>query len=237
VLVTNGGSEAIHLVASLIGGRVAAEPEFSLHPRHRTGPSWRIDPHSPSGRRAAPDERAEVWDEAFYPLATGRWTAGRPGVVVGSLTKTFACPGLRLGYVIADEATIAALAARQAQWSVGTLALAVLPDLLDAADLTTWSRRIAELRSEMVTALRDRGLDVQAADAPWVLVRGAGLRDRLARQRVLVRDCASFGLADHARIAVPDEDGLERLLGALDVALPEGAGVLAGHRSPATEAS
>ena len=235
VLITNGGSEAIHLVASTIGGRVVAEPEFALHPRDRTGPAWRSDPHSPSGRLADPDERAEVWDEAFYPLATGRWTAGRPGVAVGSLTKTFACPGLRLGYVIADEATIAALATRQAHWSVGTLALAVLPDLLDAADLTAWSRQIAEARSEMVTALRHRGLEVDAADAPWVLVRGPGLRDRLAHERVLVRDCTTFGLPDHTRIAVPDEHGLERLLVAVDKALPDGAGALTGPGSPTAD--
>jgi histidinol-phosphate/aromatic aminotransferase/cobyric acid decarboxylase-like protein len=32
---------------------------------------------------------------------------------------------------------------------------------------------------------------------------------------VLVRDCASFGLRDHVRIAVPDEAGLARLATAL----------------------
>jgi histidinol-phosphate/aromatic aminotransferase/cobyric acid decarboxylase-like protein len=38
-----------------------------------------------------------------------------------------------------------------------------------------------------------------------------------------VRDCASFGLADHVRIAVPDARGLERL----DTALAQ---VIAGRR-------
>jgi histidinol-phosphate/aromatic aminotransferase/cobyric acid decarboxylase-like protein len=37
----------------------------------------------------------------------------------------------------------------------------------------------------------------------------------LARHGVLVRDCASFGLTDHVRIAVPDEAGLSRLRDAL----------------------
>ncbi|HHC08363.1 MAG TPA: hypothetical protein ENK55_06570, partial [Actinobacteria bacterium] len=97
VLLTNGGSEAISLVARTHGGRVLAEPEFGLHPRGDAGPIWRSDPHNPSGRLAPPSLRADVWDEAFYPLATGRWTAGREGIVVGSLTKVFACPGLRLG--------------------------------------------------------------------------------------------------------------------------------------------
>ncbi len=64
------------------------------------GPRFRSNPHNPTGVLAAPDDRAGVWDEAFYPLATGRWTRGdvdRGSVVVGSLTKVLACPGLRLG--------------------------------------------------------------------------------------------------------------------------------------------
>jgi histidinol-phosphate/aromatic aminotransferase/cobyric acid decarboxylase-like protein len=42
---------------------------------------------------------------------------------------------------------------------------------------------------------------------------GAGAaRARLARRGVLVRDCTSFGLPGHVRVAVPDEAGLDRLV-------------------------
>ena len=40
------------------------------------------------------------------------------------------------------------------------------------------------------------------------------IRTRLARRGVLVRDCTSFGLPGHVRIAVPDEIGLARLVAA-----------------------
>lgn len=212
--LTNGGSEAIALVAGEVGGRVSAEPEFALHPRGRTGPVWRSDPQSPSGHLADEHVRADVWDEAFYPLATGRWTAGRAGITVGSLTKLFACPGLRLGFVIADD--VAALVRRRPQWSVGSLAIAVLPELLAAADLPGWQRDIAAARAAITSELTDRGFEVEAHDAPWVLVRVPGLRERLAPHGVLVRDCASFGMAGHVRVAVPDAVGLERLRVALD---------------------
>ena len=140
-MLTNGGAEAIALVAAEIGGRVD-EPEFGLHPR-RGGPRWRSNPHSPSGLLARPDERADVWDEAFFPLATGRWTRGDGAVVVGSLTKLLACPGLRLGYVLADPALVARCRARQPAWSVGGLAAAALPELLEAADLPGWCAGLA----------------------------------------------------------------------------------------------
>jgi len=210
LVLTNGGSEAITLVSGALGGTVASEPEFSLHPRGGGGPTWRSNPHNPTGRLAPADARADVWDEAFYPLATGRWTRGDDAsVVVGSLTKVFACPGLRLGYVLADDA--ARLAAGQPEWPLNGIALAVLPGLLAAADLPAWRAAIAARREELVALLARHGLVADAADAPWVLVTAPGLRERLAPHGVVVRDCASFGLPGVARIAVPDERGLTRL--------------------------
>ncbi len=147
LLLTNGGAEAIALVAAEIGGRVD-EPEFGLHPR-RGGPRWRSNPHSPSGLLARADERADVWDEAFFQLATGRWTRGDGAVVVGSLTKLLACPGLRLGYVLADPTLVARCRARQPAWSVGGLAAAALPELLEAADLPGWCAGLARLRGAL----------------------------------------------------------------------------------------
>jgi histidinol-phosphate/aromatic aminotransferase/cobyric acid decarboxylase-like protein len=210
VLLTNGGSEAIELVARGVGGGVQSEPEFSLHPRSRTGPRWRSNPHSPSGRLAAAEDRAGVWDEAFYPLATGTWTRGDDAaVVVGSLTKVFSCPGLRLGYVLADDAE--RFAATQPAWAVNGIALAALPELLDAADLPGWQRSIAARRRELVELLATHGLAAEAAEAPWVLVRAPGLRERLAPHGVVVRDCSSFGMPEHVRIGLPDDAGLGRL--------------------------
>lgn len=219
LLLTNGGAEAIALVAAELGGRVL-EPDFALYPRRGDGPVWRSDPHNPSGRLAGAHVDAGVWDEAFYPLATGRWTADRAGkVVVGSLTKLFACPGLRVGYVVApDDALVARLRARQPAWSLNGLAAAAVPDLLERADLVGWAAAVAGLRADLVAVLRDAGLHPEPSDANYVLVRAPGLRDRLARHRVLVRDCASFGLPDHVRIAVPDDQGLTRLAAALETA-------------------
>lgn len=222
LLLTNGGAEAIALVASDLGTAWADECDFALYRRHiphldPDGPVVRSNPHNPTGRLAGSDEHATVWDEAFYPLATGRWTRGGDALVVGSLTKLFACPGLRLGYVLADRTTIERLAARQPQWSVNGLALAALPDLLDSADLPAWAAEITKLRAELTGLLTAHDLDPQPSDANYVLCTNApGLRERIAPFGVVVRDCESFGLRGSARIAVPDEAGLERLARALE---------------------
>lgn len=214
LLVTNGGSEAINLVAAELGGTVLCEPEFSLHPRSGMGPLWRSDPHNPTGNLAGPTERADVWDEAFYPLASARWTSGRSGVIVGSLTKVFACPGLRLGYIIADD--VERFARRQSVWSVGSLALAVLPELLELADLVAWVKSIDASRRALAHLLESFGLETTSSQAPWLMVKSPGLRERLAPHGVVVRDCTNFGLPQYARIAVPDHRGLEQLADALE---------------------
>ncbi|MGI8758525.1 MAG: aminotransferase class I/II-fold pyridoxal phosphate-dependent enzyme, partial [Acidimicrobiales bacterium] len=166
------------------------------------------------GRLVAPDQRADVRDEAFYALATGRWSRRDPGaVVVGSLTKLFACPGLRAGYVVAPGPELATrFRARQPAWSVNALAVALVPDLLAIADLGAWAGRIAGLRRELVGVLSSHHLAPLASEANWVLVPGAtGLRHALALHGIVVRDCSSFGLPDHVRVAVPGPAGLERL--------------------------
>ena len=228
VVLTNGGSEAIALVAQDRFEGDVHDPEFSLYRRHLAvvadgAGRWRSNPNNPTGDLATHDDQAAVWDEAFWPIATGTWTRGdadRGATVVGSLTKLFACPGLRAGYVIAPDAAAAdRLRRRQAMWSVNGLACALVPELLARADLATWSKTTRALQQELADLLRSAGYQVKAAAAPWVLVEPAGdLRERLAGAAILVRDCSSFGLVDTARVGVPGPAGLERVAAALSAA-------------------
>lgn len=223
LLLTNGGAEAIALVAAELGRGRVDEPDFSLYRRHLAepdpnGPRWRSNPHSPTGLLAPPSEKADVWDEAFWPLATGTWTRGdgaAGSVVLGSLTKVLSCPGLRAGYVQARPDLIGRLAVRQPQWSVNSLVCSALPDLLATVDLATWAKETSRLRGELAAVLEDHGFRPAPSEANWLLVAAPDLRDRLARHGILLRDCTSFGLPGTVRIAVPDEHGLDRLEAAL----------------------
>lgn len=225
LVLCNGGAEAIALVASIMPVGWVADPEFSLYRRHLRelrpdGLSWRSDPHNPTGVLVPHDQFDAVRDEAFYPLTTGRWTRGdKRSVVVGSLTKLWACPGLRLGYVLApadSDAFVDEVRRRQPAWSVSGLASGVVPDLLAMTDLVAWAARLAVLRRELVDVLAAAGVSASDGSAPYVWVPDAGgLRDRLAGRAILVRSGASFGFPDAVRIAVTDERGLQRLQSAL----------------------
>jgi histidinol-phosphate/aromatic aminotransferase/cobyric acid decarboxylase-like protein len=205
VLLTAGGAEAIELAARAIGGGRAVEPDFGLYPRDGEA-LFASDPRNPTGERVDARDAAVV-DEAFLPLVTGTWRsprlddaiAGRV-LLLGSLTKVFACPGLRVGYAVGD---VDGLRKIQRPWSVSSVALACVPDLLAHADLSRWASELAMLRQRMVTAApwpADPGV------APYVTFRvddAAATRRRLLdEQRVLVRDCTSFGLPDRIRVAV-----------------------------------
>ena len=224
LLLTNGGAEAIALVAAEVEAGWVTEPDFSLYRRHLPvldpgAGRWRSNPHNPSGLLAGPEETAAVWDEAFWPLATGTWTRGDAGtgsVVVGSLTKLLACPGLRVGYVLSpDEDLAARLAGRQPQWALNGLAAAALPELLAGVDLPGWAAGTAQLRDRLAATLVSAGYQPRPAQANWVLVDAPHLRERLAAQAICVRDCTSFGMPGTVRIAVPDPPGLARLEAAL----------------------
>ena len=224
LVLTNGGAEAIAVVAADMRSGWVSDPEFSLYRRHLSAidperPRWRSNPHNPTGLLAGAEERAGVWDEAFWPLATGTWTRGDTAsgsTVVGSLTKLFACPGLRAGYIVCpDDSAAARLRALRPEWSLNGLAAESLPSMIEQSDLPLWAKLTAELRHDLAMLLRESGFEPRPSDANWLLVDAPRLRAHLATQAILVRDCASFGLPGTVRIAVPDSRGLERLAAAL----------------------
>ena len=225
VLLTNGGSEAIALVAE-----DAFEGDVHDPSSPSTGATWQL-----WAWEAGAGGRTRTTPPASWPPPTtkprsgtrrsGRWPPGRGrgatpiagATVLGSLTKLFACPGLRVGYALApDAATADRLRRRQPLWSVNGLACALVPELLELADLPAWCATIRTLQRDLVAVLRSAGYCAKAPAGPWVLVSPAeDLRDRLARSGILVRDCASFGLPSTVRMGVPGPAGLERVSAAV----------------------
>lgn len=175
--------------------------------------------------------RVVVVDEAFMdavPGGTESLAGCRTGglVVVRSLTKTWAIPGLRAGYVAGDGSAIAELAAQQPPWSVSGPAAAAMVacSTEDAtAEAESMAMQIGADRSTLVDGLRNLDLEVAGpAAAPFVLVRcRAGTRRLLRGRGFAVRRGDTFpGLSASApdrewvRVAVRDRDVTASLLDA-----------------------
>ncbi|MFC7391941.1 threonine-phosphate decarboxylase CobD [Scopulibacillus cellulosilyticus] len=173
LLIGNGASELIHLIARMFQGRhvLIVDPTFS---EYRTtceaygchiasfqlneDDGWQLNanqlsealngkdavfichPNNPTGVTYSQEtllkviEEASnlgvyvVIDEAFYDfcieeISMSKYvTDYRHLIILRSLTKMYALAGIRLGYIIADEAVINHLKRFQPHWSVNTLA-------------------------------------------------------------------------------------------------------------------
>ena len=180
-----------------------------------------------------------VVDEAFLDFVPERAAYSalailphHPGLMVlYSLTKILAIPGLRLGALIAAPAILRRLQAARDPWSVNTLAqVAGVLGLQERAHLGECVVRVGRDREELRKALAGLpGLKALPGRANFLLVdigesgySSAELVDAMGQRGILVRDCGNFpGLEQgYIRVAVRTGEENARLVDAL-------AGVLA----------
>lgn len=170
--------------------------------------------------------RVLVLDEAYASLMldADRWPsepllARYPNLVLlRSLTKDHALPGLRLGYLLADMAVAGAVERVRPPWNVNAGALRAGLAALEAPAEVHLARSrglIAESRALLERGFPRLGFSVAPSRANFLLVRvgdAAEFRRALLPSGLVVRDCASFGLPDRVRVACLRPDHCERLL-------------------------
>ncbi|MFC0211492.1 threonine-phosphate decarboxylase CobD [Paenibacillus chartarius] len=187
-------------------------------------------------------------DEAFLDFVPDernitlirRAASQRNVFVIRSMTKFYAIPGVRLGFMVAHPDHIRMLQERQVPWSVNAMAqwigCAVLQDAEYEERTRLW---LQEERPWLADGLRRLGLHVvPGAAANYLLCRLpaqlAGRVDELQRsmggQGILIRNAATFrGLeAGWLRLAVKLRADNERLLLTLGAVLDEMRGRFEG---------
>jgi histidinol-phosphate/aromatic aminotransferase/cobyric acid decarboxylase-like protein len=145
-------------------------------------------------------------------------------VCVRSLTKDFAIPGVRVGYVVAAPALIARLEAARAAWTTSSPAQAAAVAACSAGSFVAACRhRLLADRAALAAELTALGLRSAPSSTGFLAVRtGQARRVRhrlLADHHILVRDCASYGLPDHIRLAARPAAERARVVAALARAL------------------
>ena len=172
--------------------------------------------------------RTTVVDEAFMDAVPGEpeSLAGTPAadtLVLRSLTKTWALPGLRAGYALGPPDLLAQLSQHRPHWPVGTLVLEAVaacaePHAVKEAEEA--AHQYARHREWLVRKLKKYGHVHEPAAAPFLLVRvrdGERIRRGLRDRGIAVRRGDTFpGLTtDHLRIAVREPAVAQDLLDAL----------------------
>lgn len=156
-------------------------------------------------------------------------------VLVKSMTKVFAVPGLRLGYIIAPRAIVAALERHSMPWSVNALAVEAGKYLLaenDPGVRTALRALLAEARFLGESLARLPGCRVHPSTTHYFLLQLPGesseaLKTWLLREHgLLVRDAANFRGLDgrHVRIAAQSRSENLELISAVGQWLAGGEG-------------
>jgi threonine-phosphate decarboxylase len=136
-------------------------------------------------------------------------------VVIGSLTKSFAIPGIRIGFGIASEEVINAMDKVRMTWNVGHIEQKVASTLIrDHMDhVGTAALMIHDEAKYMYQRLNEIGFGVNMTDSFFFFesLKKIGMsvlefKERMLSEKIMIRDCGSFGpeFKDHIRFCVKD---------------------------------
>jgi threonine-phosphate decarboxylase len=223
VIVTNGATEAIYLIAQTFRLRpVIPTPTFSeyedackLFPHTSNDRMlWLCNPNNPTGEiydqthldYLIASHSLTVIDQSYEHYANGPVCCDSVAINllhIHSMTKTYGVPGLRLGYITAHESLTAQIRQHLRPWSVSSLAIEAGKFLLQHDELICKpdlreAQRLRNLLSKIP------GITVMPTQTNFMLCKianrtAAELKDFLALEHhMLIRDASNFrGLTPH----------------------------------------
>lgn len=203
---------------------------------------WMCNPNNPTGSVVPRDtllpfieKHADVLfviDQSYesltpYPLLTASEANALPNVIlIHSMTKEYAIPGLRIGYLTANASLMRQIASQRMPWSVNQVAINAGLFLLRQYDESPFClEELLEERAYMAGQLAAMGgFEPWPSETNFLLVqlrtgKAPALKRWLAEEHhLLIRDASNFaGLDDRFfRIAVQEPEENERLLDALE---------------------
>lgn len=203
---------------------------------------WLCNPNNPTGEVVGKEHLAKliehngqvcfVIDQSYEhftlkPLFSPAETMAWPNVLLlHSMTKRYAVPGLRLGYVTGASNLLHRLRTNRMPWSVNRIAIEAGLYLLehdapDAPDVSTYLQETRRLHAALQTL---GGLEVWDTATHFMLIRlrsgkASALKDFLAEAHgILIRDASNFDGLDERffRIATQTPEENDRLVKAIE---------------------
>lgn len=118
-----------------------------------------------------------------------------PTVILRAFTKTFAIPGVRLGYAVCSGSLAARIRRELPEWNLSVFAqYAGLAALEPSGYMAASVEMIAQEREYLTAELKKLGLRVFPSDANYILFqsRDRELHRKLLDKGILIRDCRDY---------------------------------------------
>lgn len=238
----NGASVIEYTAPASNGFQPEIEAISSLIKKHEPRLIFLCNPNNPTGvrldkaviRRFLENVQSVngllILDEAYASLADtlpeeaeinpAELIASGSAVILRSLTKEFALPGLRLGYAIVPSEVNQALQIVRPPWSVNSFAQEIGGSLLSETSYRTELRqRLTRDKNYLIEKLTELGAEFVPGTANFILLKvgqkptaATECRQLLLQHKVIVRDCTSFGLGNYIRIAVASPEHTDRFI-------------------------
>lgn len=212
-----------------------ARAVFLCNPNNPTGDLIARDDVRLLSDRCSDAETFLFVDEAFIELSDPTQSVAHAVfdsdfvVVLRSLTKVFAVPGLRLGFGIASVRVAELLNRARLVWNVGAHAEAIGRELMDECMKGDYLDRsitlIQKERGYLMEAFTSRGFSPHESAVNFILVdisstgmESCELVERMVGNGILIRDCATFQGLDgrYIRVAVRTREENRMLMRAID---------------------
>ncbi len=187
-------------------------------------------------RRLCEQNRQTIFliDEAFAsfaPVGTSLLESGTPprnALVVRSLTKELGMPGLRMGYIVGDADLAGQLIGVLPAWPLSAPAIAAaVAGLEDQSHVEAGAILGRRHVAELAAALGAAGSTPIRSDANYLVAHAPAAGSELLESGIAVRDCTSFGLLGHVRLAAPKPGEMKTVLNAI-----AGLGVMTSSVTP-----
>lgn len=220
----------------------AAEGARAVYICNPNNPTGRVEPRDKLVRIARELEEQGTLlflDETLLELVPGYTDITLSGmvsrfsnlIVASSLTKSFAIPGIRIGFGFSNPDIIAEMDKVRMTWNVGeieqTVATVLLRDKMDYVDHA--AAVMAEESELMNSSLGEIGFPVGAVSDSFFYfnsleslgMTGAEFNKRMITHGISVRDCASFGdrFTNYIRYSVKDRERNCRFIAAVDAVI------------------
>lgn len=209
---------------------------FIGHPNNPTGTLYKKEELYKIAIQAKKTNTYLVIDEAFIDFIPNQSLLDdleqfSHVIVIRSMTKFYAIPGLRLGYAVADKELIIQMKQKQIPWSVNQLALIAGEACLEELEYEEKTlKTVVEQRQYLKSNIEKLfNWTVFPGEANFLLVRlpnsilAEELQMELGKKGILIRLCSMYpGLTDQDfRIAVRSKYDNERLIHALTEVLED----------------